>query len=78
MKFHFSLVPASVLLVAIFVPVHDAPAEKYHQEQLEGLTITMTLEKRTPECSENRLARRAHQPQLAISTSKWQDNLTNY
>jgi hypothetical protein len=48
MKFHFSLVPASVLLVAIFVPVYDAPAEKYHQEQLEGLTITMTLEKRTP------------------------------
>lgn len=48
MKSHFSLVPASLVLLAIFVPVYDAPAGKYQQVQLEGLTITMTLEKRAP------------------------------
>src|SRR5215470_5540191 len=48
MKYHFLFVPVSLLLFIFAVRSYEASAETYRLVQLEGLPITISLEKRMP------------------------------
>src|SRR5215204_6749271 len=44
---HLSFVPLSLLAALLILPLHGAQADKSQTMQFEGLTITMTLQRRT-------------------------------
>jgi len=48
MTTHFSLVPPSLLMIAIIFGVQDVPPKRYREVRFEELTITMTIEERAP------------------------------
>lgn len=43
-----SIIPASLLLIPLLFTGYETPATNYQQVQLEGLTITITIERRSP------------------------------